>query len=227
MLTVVVPSRGRPENVKRLQGAFMGKNAIMVLAVAVTDPMRMQYEAIPTNHIRWWLTHKLPDGCVAPMNDAATRSQYGHEAIGFMGDDHLPQGPDWVQRVEDELAELWKTKGAGIVYGDDGLMGENLPTAVFMTHNIVQTLGWMAPPVLRHLYCDNFWKDLGEHLGILKYLPDVKITHLHPHADVGIPWDATYEVGNAPNIDRDHDYYQLYKKYDFPEDVAKLKKMLR
>lgn len=226
MLTVIVPSRGRPDNVKRLLKTFEGQNAKMVL---VTDPTDTGYEKLDGSRLYRAYISNPPPGVVAPLNHGASPSTAPpiSNKIGFMGDDHLPESPNWCKIIEDELEHMRWKYGAGIVYGDDGLMGALLPTAVFMTFNIVNALGWMAPPVLRHLYCDNFWKDLGTELGIIRYLPHLKITHLHPHADVGVNWDETYERGNVPHVARDHDYYYAYKTHDFPSDVEKVRKLLR
>jgi hypothetical protein len=59
-----------------------------------------------------------------------------------MGDDHRPRTKGWDQAYLDALREL----GTGIVYGDDLLQGEKLPTQCAMTADIVRALGHMAPP---------------------------------------------------------------------------------
>ena len=56
-------------------------------------------------------------------------------------------------------------------------------------------LGWIALPALRHLYCDNVWRELGHGIGNLVYRPDVKLTHLH-RWNRKAPDDQTYREAN-------------------------------
>jgi hypothetical protein len=91
------------------------------------------------------------------------------------------------------------------VYGNDLLQGANLPTAVFMTSDIIRALGWMVPPSLQHLYVDDSWRDLGRSAACLQYLPDVVIEHVHPFA-LGADHrpkaelDDGYRRVNAPGV---------------------------
>jgi hypothetical protein len=116
-------------------------------------------------------------------------------AIAFMGDDHRPRTVGWDTAYLAALRRL----GSGMVYGNDLVRGEYLPTQVAMTADIVRTLGWMAPPVLRHMYVDNFWRDLGIHAGCIRYLDDVVVEHLHPIAGTA-ELDAGYERVNADEM---------------------------
>lgn len=222
MLTLVVPSRGRPENMARLVEKCKYEDVDLLGVFNTADDRLDEYKALSCA----WIPFSGPDGVVAPLNEGVMKAPY-HEFIGFMGDDHLPSSSGWVEQLCSRLESVGSTKGLAIVYGDDGLMGRDLPTAVFMHRKIVDELGWMAPPVLRHLFCDNFWKDLGTDLGILSYVSSAKITHLHPHADVGVSWDSTYELANTPNLTRDRDFYELYRKYDYPGDLARVSKLLK
>jgi hypothetical protein len=69
-----------------------------------------------------------------------------------------------------------------------------------MQSRMIKALGFMAPPAMRHLYLDNFWKELGEAVGGLVYLPDVIIEHLHP-VNGKAEWDERYRAVNAPDKD--------------------------
>src|SRR5439155_4080783 len=103
------------------------------------------------------------------LNQLAAEHAPSWRNVGFMGEDHRPSTPRWDAR----FVECLSGGGPGLVYGNDLLMGEAMPTAVAMTSNIVTTLGYMAPPALVHLCIDLAWKDWGEGLGRITYLPDV------------------------------------------------------
>lgn len=228
-LLVVVPSRGRPESVARVAQAWREtgahEDASLVFAIDEDDPRYGEYYAIARCVDRpgilqvsfvgmaTWLpmVHKLNE-CAA----AAAGAEPGWGGIAFMGDDHLPRTPGWARAYLDALREL----GTGIVYGDDGIQGEKLPTQWAMTSDIVRALGRMVPAPVEHLYCDNAIKDLGEQAGCLRYLSDVLIEHMHPIAGKA-PTDAGYQRVNRPEqYARDGAAYRLWKQTQLAMDAG-------
>jgi hypothetical protein len=125
----------------------------------------------------------------------------------------------WDRRIAEALAT------PGIAYGNDLLMGADLPTAVFMSSVIPRALGWFALPTCNHLYIDNGWKTLGQRLGCLRYLPDVVIEHMHPLGGKA-PWDATYDHGNGPNIEHDRLAYAEWAAGPIEADLARVRAVL-
>lgn len=229
---LLVPSRGRPQNIKRLINDLVQTESFVDLFVGVDDDETALY--CPNySPDEGWLTETPDTGVfvtyrVAPrlrlagtLNFLASRYVNRYDIIGFMGDDHAPRG-DWSYRIDQELEAM----GVGMVYGDDGHQGANIPTAIFMTSNIVQVLGWMVPPGMQHMYLDNIWKDLGEGAGCLKYLPDVKIEHLHPHAGKA-EWDERYEeVNSQEQYSVDLARYNEWKQNEMASDIAKIKAIM-
>ena len=186
-LVIIVPTRGRPAAAAALAQAFKKTctaDTHLLFAVDDDDPELAEYRRVQPPHTTSNPEHSM----VACLNRAARDVlAYPPFAIGFMGDDHCPRTAGWDAAYLEALRDL----GTGIVYGNDLLQGANLPTQVAMTADIVRALGWMAPPALRHLYVDNFWRDLGNTAGCLRYLPDVVVEHRHPVAGKA-QWDAGY-----------------------------------
>ena len=230
LMTVIVPSRGRPENIRRLAEAWIATGAssgtALIVAVDEDDPQRHEYEE---------LAPSIADfGGVLILNTSEPRIRLGgilnylgyayateslSQYIGFMGDDHLPRTPCWDTAVSGALDDL----GSGIVYGNDLLQGEKLPTAAFMTADIIRTLGSMCPPTLEHLYIDNAWLELGRAMGRLRYLPDVVIEHLHPAAGKAAT-DQTYAEANAPDrYRRDRAAFETWRSDGLPRDLELLR----
>ncbi|MER7487970.1 hypothetical protein ABTY20_19090 [Streptomyces sp. NPDC126497] len=201
-LAVIVPTRGRPQNASRLQQAFTDTdslNAVPVFVLDADDPELPGYLArVGVGEITHVMIHDGDGGTgmTAALNYAANVLADEYAALGFMGDDHLPRTAGWDAHVLGALAG----PGPAVVYGNDLLQGEALPTAAFMPSRLVRALGFMAPPVLRHLYVDNFWLELGRTLGALRYLPDVVIEHLHPAAGKAA-MDERYAAVNATEAD--------------------------
>lgn len=167
-------------------------------------------------HKSLWIVPSGPPGIVYPLNFVISelfepaedeRSGVVLDYVGFMGDDHIPRTKNWDEKLMDHLRAL----RTGIVYGDDLFQHERLPTAAFMTADIVKTLGFMAPKELRHLYVDDYWKDLGNGIGKLRYDPEIVIEHLH-YLNSKSTQDETYERNNnARAASADRAMYLLYK----------------
>lgn len=230
-LLVIVPTRGRPHNIERVIEAW-GKTgawecARLLLAVDADDPARAGYYALlgpEAEHgfelfeVRQWMpmVHKLN---VAAMNILPHVDQ---RFVAFMGDDHVPRSKGWARRYCEELDEM----GTGIVFGNDLVQGQKLCTQWAMTTDIVQALGKMVPAPVEHMYCDNSIMDLGRELGIIRYLPDVRIEHAHPVAGRGA-WDAGYErVNSREQYRKDHRIYQQWRRDGLPRDAEIVRKLI-
>jgi hypothetical protein len=95
-----------------------------------------------------------------------------------------------------------------------------LPTAVVVSSEIVKSLGYMAPPVLKHLYLDNFWLDLGNAINSIHYFEDVIIEHMHPVREKSSE-DNTYHESWVL-ADHDKAMYEKYKESEFLNDISKV-----
>jgi hypothetical protein len=203
-LVVLVPSRGRPSAARDIEHSFrgtcLGETELWVV-VDEDDPTAEEYvRALDgTEAVLATATASRPGrrGMVAALNQASMFlvEQGRTYAIGFMGDDHRPRTSGW----DVDYVEALRTMGTGLVYGDDLLQGERLPTQIAMTTDIIRAWGWMAPPTLRHLFADNFWLETGRGAGCLRYLPNVVVEHLHPAAGKAAT-DPGYAAVNSPEM---------------------------
>jgi glycosyltransferase involved in cell wall biosynthesis len=196
---IIVPSRNRPHNIKELQQSLIDTDTKSKLFVIVDhdDETLEQYDQLENNFTEILCFERGRKGMADPLNAGARlllESKWFHYFI-FVGDDHRPRTKHWDEVWRTNLDEL----GTGLVYGDDLLQGANLPTAVGMTANIVQTLNGMIPDGFAHLYLDNFWLRLGQDLNAIRYLPETIIEHLHPMAGKS-EWDSGYQEVNSNEI---------------------------
>lgn len=223
-LAVMVPSRGRPDNIEALCAAWsatmVGTTELYVL-VDEEDPCCQDYTRLhlPSNvqvlvgegrrRLGEWLNYYAPILAV------------DHGIVGFMGDDHRPRSIGWPTTV------LVAMPAGGVVYGNDLVQGPNLPTAVFMDARIVRALGHFVLPGQIHLWMDNYWKTLGEQLGTLRYLPECVIEHVHPLTGK-VAWDEGYaEANSASNWENDERIYKEWVAHQMPADIAKVREALR
>lgn len=175
-MAVIVPSRGRPDNIRELNEAFHDTmtESPMFVVCDHDDPQLREYEKVAQN---LFVFRRESKGMAVPLNKAVRKllREYQFTHFAFLGDDHRPRTHRWDQAWIDILEDH-----GGLVYGDDLFQGENLPTAVGMEGIIAMELDGMVPEGFIHLYLDNFWKKLGEDIGRLFYLPDCIIEHCHP-----------------------------------------------
>ncbi|MGW7688837.1 hypothetical protein ACWGMA_08075 [Streptomyces asiaticus] len=228
-LLVIIPTRGRPQAVPELAQAWndTGATADLLFCVDTDDPELAAYKAHAADlkgdgRVRF-VFGKRKRLC-GTLNQQATKAAKQYRFLGFMGDDHRPRpaARPWDARIRECLSG-----GPGIVYGNDLLMGERMPTAVAMTSDIVTTLGYMAPPQLVHLCLDLCWLDWGRGMGRITYLDDVVIEHLHPAAGKA-ELDRGYEEANSSEqVSADSAaYYEYRDGGGLAVDLEKLRKLV-
>lgn len=200
---VIVPTRGRPENMAKLAASFVATNAQADLyAVIDKDDPKFDEYLNNKNYTVLVASENTGLGCANGLNYGAQLlldcSVYPfYDFFIFFGDDAAPQTLEWDLAFQKAL--LGKT---GIAYGDDLIQGENLPTQFAVTRDIVEYMQGIAPPGIKHLYVDNFAKKLGQDLDCLIYLPEVILQHLHPFANTA-EWDEGYLRVNDETLYRE------------------------
>jgi hypothetical protein len=227
-LIVIVPTRERPAAVPELAQAFRATctaDTVLLFVVDNSDPALPAYKTAVDAEHRTGQAIGYGTGpstsMVEALNGAAEMlvdDDHAPFAVGFMGDDHCPRTVGWDTAYLKALHGL----GTGIVYGNDLLQGERIPTQVAMTADIVKALGYMAPPVLTHLFVDNYWLDLGRGADCIRYLPDVVVEHRHPFAGKAA-MDAGYvRVNDGGMYERDGQAYAAFTD-ELAADIAKVR----
>ncbi|HEU4753889.1 MAG TPA: class I SAM-dependent methyltransferase [Armatimonadota bacterium] len=216
-LAILVPTRGRPGNVRNVINAWDFTNgwdhADLILIVDADDPQVDGYHQILREFVeagrrglqivhmdRWMpMVHKL---------DLAARELAGrYWALGFAGDDHLPQTIGWAERYVTVLREL----RTGMVYGDDGYQGAKLSTEWAMTSDVIRELGRMVPAPVEHMFCDNAVLDLFTSAGAARHLPEIRIEHMHPAAGKAQTDEQYQRVNSRDQMSRDRRAYQTWQ----------------
>lgn len=223
-LLTCVPTRNRVENALGLLTTFyntsMADDSGLLFVVGTEDPRLKEYKSrLPADHLLIFPER----GIVKAMNYVVSAGYTKEfEAIGFMGDDHRPRTVGWDLSYRDTLREI----GGGFVYGNDLLMGERIPTQVAISSTIIEALGYFGHTRFTHLNVDVSWKDLGEAIGRIVYLPDVIVEHMHPAAGKAED-DSGYKWANSPvMVNLDDRAYADWKRHDFKSDVRRMREAL-
>jgi len=217
-LLVLVPSRKRYDKIVDFYQYFKQHSHIADLCIGLDDDDAHNYPKF--ENVIYDINTNL---CLNDkLNLLATKHADKYQYLGFLGDDHWVRTPNWDSKMIEAIENITN----GIAYGNDLIQGELLPTAVILDSRIVRVLGYMAPPKQRHLYLDNFWKDLGQALGTLRYVEDTIIEHMH--FTVGkSEIDELYIENNATErFNSDRKLYEEYIQNDFTKDIIKLKSEL-
>jgi hypothetical protein len=219
---LLIPTRSRPQSIDAIlndahrAGAFVD----FIIGVDDDDDNLSEYTEVCRNRAKLYIGPRKRLG--PTLNDMAVKYSNEYFALGFIGDDMRPRNDLWGDIVLKELLSL-KT---GFMHGDDGAWGEQLATQIFLTSDIVKTLGYMVPPGMIHMYLDNFWSDFARAINRFTYRKDLYIEHLHP-AWGKAEKDALYEeTNNSEQMNADRVKYEQYKIMQMQKDVNKVLNIL-
>lgn len=220
MISVLLPTRGRPTNVARLLSSAFDTSETeveFVLYVDEDDPLGDQTLDVAAR-----------EGATVKIGPRVTLSEMWNECWKLArfdvamhcGDDIIFRTPDWDVRVL-EAFDRYPDRIA-FVHGRDGFQDARIGTHGFLHRCWIETVGYMVPPYFSSDYNDLWVTEVADMLGRRVYLPNVYTEHMHPVAGKG-EWDQTHQERllrhQRDNVD------QLYRSLHAERisDVEKLK----
>lgn len=219
MIAILTPSRSRPRQFAEMVEATLSSaegDVWIYCGVDHDDPALGRYQALAGDRVT--VLGGWRQQLAGWTNRLATMALAGAPTIlASFGDDHRPRTQGWDTRVTEAMADL----ESGLVYTRDGLQDERLPTAPFWSADIIRELGWFYPPVLKHMFADDYWLRLGRDLGRVTYLDDVLIEHLHPSAGKG-EMDAVYRE-NDTHYETDRAAFDAFIRDEHPAILERLR----
>ena len=211
---VILPTRSRPDKAEEAVALLKENSVISDICIAIDEDQSELYPRL--DGVIYEVNPRLRMN--GTLNLVANKYADKYETIFFLGDDHRVRTKGW----DELLYEPIKQRGYGLSYGNDLLQGQNLPTAVMMSTNIIRILGYMSPPKLIHLYMDNFWLNIGQALQCIKYVREATIEHMHPLAGKA-DYDLQYQDVNSEEMyKKDRATYVEYIQSDLKHDLEKL-----
>jgi hypothetical protein len=216
---VIIPTRNRGIEIRERVLESASKSEMSEFILSVDDDDDTDYSWVERVGL------KLAKNPNKSMNDAlnavAIKYSSKFEYLTFMGDDHVARTQSWDTRLVESISRL----SFGLAYGDDLIAGEKLPTSIVLSSSLVETLGYMTPQCLRHMYLDNFWLDIGTQTNRIHFVPSVIIEHMH-HSVGKSQLDMTYKATNRHRTNlSDRLRYATYRTFSMPRDIFKLSQL--
>jgi hypothetical protein len=215
-MLVIIPSRNRPKSVAEITKDLLEQSIDIDICFGLDDDDISEYTYVPGV-----IYERNPRVLMNGTNNIiATKYADNYKFICFLGDDVRPRTFGWDKILSEPLMNK-----PGISYANDLIQKEFLPTHVVMSSEIIKALGFMAPPVLKHLYLDNFWLDLGNATNSIHYFENVILEHMHPLLEKASV-DKVY-LDSWGLVDDDKAAYENYKNVEFSKDVEKVMKIYK
>lgn len=190
MISILVPSRGRPNQLHRLtdsiyQTADNCDDLEIITYVDDDDPEGLEYLELPDLRL---LIHGPRILLSEAWNECWRQSQ--GNILMHCGDDIIFRTKSWDQKVKAAFAEY--PDNIVFVHGNDGSdKGTWFGTHGFIHRDWADMVGYFVPPFFASDYNDKWLNDVAESLGRKRYV-DILTEHMHPAFGKG-EWDQTHK----------------------------------
>lgn len=225
MVEILCPSRGRPEQVKRMIDSALD-NAFGFVGVAIgiddDDPKKDEYLNIIHPDINIQIFQRNGEaGDVSVVNGLA-RNAKGYYVL-FVGDDVIFRTKHWDKMMTSRMP----MDDIGIVTPNNGSDKTKACLHFMVTKKWCDIVGWVLPPQITHYYSDPVLQHIGEKLGRLIKADDVVIDHLHWERTKQTVRDETHARVEA-NTSKDRaTYTALIKSEHLKQKIEELRRAMR
>lgn len=214
MISLLIPTRGRSANIRRLAASVAATTHNLVQVVWLTDHDDFASWAAVTELVNWHaplpnITHV---GMSGEREIPCKRWNQGWQAaagdiFGLLGDDVVMRTPGWDVMVEEAFAAI--PGRIALVYGRDGFRDEVHASHPFLSQEWADALGRVTPEHFSQDMNDVWLNEIAEAVGRRIFLPDMLTQHLHPDdPSLGVKVDQTYlENRERRDRDRTHERY--------------------
>ena len=220
-LLVMIPTRGRRPQCERLLQSYTetvaGQDTDLVVITDGDD--QDTYEGMDWGPATVAVLD--PRMAFSPkLNAVAAARAADYDVLMWVGNDHVFRTPGWDEKL---LAALDGMGGHGWVYPDDKRRTD-VPEIWMCSSDVVKTLGWFACPAMSHYYTDNAVADLGRRAGLIRFVPEVVIEHLHYSVCDETEYDGLYKEAETRWGQADLTAFQQWRADTMPFEIAKLRR---
>jgi glycosyltransferase involved in cell wall biosynthesis len=223
MLTVVIPSRGRPESLAAcLDSLATSKAAYEVIVGIDDDDVRApEYDFVrrrPNHRLVKSPRHKSLGALVNTLADMAS-----NDSVMMLTDDYSLRSSNWVEKTLETIARL--PNGVGLVFPRDGIQ-PGFPGVVTTTRRTRDLIGYWTIPYFPFWYADTWWDELAILSGVVDEI-DLDTGPIDGRGgtiglrDVGF-WTGFFEVLRPDRV-RDAEKIASVAFADFPDVLGRIK----
>ena len=199
MISLLVPTRNRPDNLRRLHKSIKESVddlqdieicfcvdedddvSLPIITEIAQDITTQCIQGEPAPNVRvpiWFLENSLQKQATGPI-------------FMFSSDDIMYRTKGWDTIVKKKF-DQFEDKIA-LVYGPDGFQTGKVPVCThgFLHQHWIDVVGYLMPSHFNVGYCDTWITEIAEAVGRRIYVPEMYIEHIHPAAGKA-SWDSTY-----------------------------------
>jgi hypothetical protein len=190
MISVLCPSRGRPEQARQLLDTIRATAATtgveLILRLDDDDPRLADYaDQVTGTDVQIIVAPRTTLSIC--WNECAAIAHW--DVLMLCGDDIRFRSPDWDKLVMDTI---WSCPDRLVlVHGRDGIQDSRVATHPFMHRRWMETVGYFVPPLFASDWNDMWLTEVADMIGRRCYLPDLYTEHMHPVVGKG-PMDQTH-----------------------------------
>jgi hypothetical protein len=193
MISILAPTRKRPQNIKRLVDSIVNTvNVIenIELLVYIDDDDAESIPALSEAAERVSVNAVQGNKLIgSQMYNELGKIAQG-DIIMFAADDIVFGTLAWDVTVETNFAGL--EDKILLVYGNDGFQNGRIATHGFIHRHWVDIVGYVLPPKLASAYTDEWVTDLAKRVNRCQYEEKIIVEHMHPAAGKAST-DETYQ----------------------------------
>ena len=199
-ISVLCPTRNRPDNVRRLYSSALETAFSEVELVFYVDDDAPG--SIP-DEPRLWSGVTVVTGPRIVLSDMWNKcmEQASADILMVCADDIVFRTKGWDEAVTGEFRRY--PDKILLAYGDDLIHGEKLSSHGFVHRNWTDAVGYITPPWFSSDYGDAWLYEVAGMIGRRRFLPGVITEHLHPSVGKG-EWDESHrerlERGRRDNV---------------------------
>ncbi len=188
MIAILVPSRGRPEQLKRMiESARKTAYKEVKLFLAISPEDELAYQSINGNTRKYIMPDNMPTA--HKWNLLAEEAMRNTDNTLFMvgADDMVFTTPGWDEAVINHYNALVKQQH--VYHLQDSRDKDGTPHPI-MTREYIEAMGYLVPPMFLHWYIDTWTVELAKQLKVFTHLTDYELIHDKP-SDRGLS-DETF-----------------------------------
>lgn len=189
MIAILVPTRGRPEQFKRM-------------CESVEKTTKAPVTIIPaSNGGDEYAGNQYPIDCptVFMWNDLAAQNIDRFDLFMLGSDDIIFATPGWAEAITEHYNNL--TDKAHVYALQDSRDPEGTPH-IICTKEWIKDMGWFLPPIFNHFYVDTWSVEIAKYNGCFTHMRDYLLVHDKAN-DRGSPDDTHKRIRNNGTLARD------------------------